>query len=104
MENGHTDVHNFPIDDTEKRRSNSRYGRMHGCQKEKKKRKKKEANDEVGNPTSFLQPVILSPFGVSHSRGNAVKSFVRMRNEAEEEAFSLLSIFLSFFPLSPVKS
>ena len=74
-------------------------------ERKKRKRKKKEANDEVGNPTSFLQPVILSPFGVSHSRGNAVKSFVRMRNEAEEEAFSsLLSIFLSFFPLSPVKS
>lgn len=64
--------------------------------------KKKEADDEVGNPASFLRPAFpptsdsLSPFGVSHSRGNAVKSLVRKRNEAEGRPFP--SLFHPLFP------
>lgn len=79
---------------------------MDVCTAAKKKGRKKKQMMKLEIPRvfstqHFLQPVILSPFGVSHSRGNAVKSFVRMRNEAKERPFpSLLhSLFfsLSFF-------
>lgn len=41
----------------------------------------------------------LSPFGVSHSRGNAVKSLVRKRNEAEERQQLFLLSSTLYFPL-----
>lgn len=78
---------------------------MHGCQK---KRKKKEANDEVGNPASFLHPAFPS---TSDSLAFWCFAFARQccqifrsdEKRSEREAFPFsppLSIFLSFFLLS----
>lgn len=75
---------------------------MDVCTAAKKKGRKKKQMMKLEIPRvfstqHFLQPVILSPFGVS--RGNAVKSFVRMRNEAKERPFPSLLHSL-FFSLS----
>lgn len=73
-----------------------------------KKKKKKEANDEVGNPASFLHPAFpptsdsLAFWCFVFAR-QCCQIFRSDEKRSEREAFPFsppLSIFLSFFPLS----